>query len=481
MIKQKIKSEHFYKFFICPHWIWYDIYEDQKKHKHIPLILEMVYKGKIQDPKGILPTKEFEEIKSEFFKDLDEAFLATLELMKQGKNIYKPVLMFGNWVGEPDFIEARPITEVGNINKSDFGDFYYVAYNIHNDLELKDEYKFPLIFISLILEKIQGVRPKEAFIIDADGRIKSFLVESFIDRFNLSLKIIEKILDGEKPPPFLKSGCKRTPWYSLCEEETTGCEDVSLVFGLSQMDQKSFYDLGIKKVSQLAEADINKLYDDLRTWNFDKLVRLQNQARSLINQEVLILKKPEFPKVINEIYFDIESDPTRGIDYLFGILLNKNGSVKYKYWFAGNKAGEKKMWQKFLEFIDGLEDFVIYHYGYYEKHVINRLERKYGAFRDSINKFNSHSFDLYKILIDAVVMPLYFYSLKDVAGYLGYKWSQKDFGGAESVIWYDAYLKTKDKKILDSIIRYNQDDVRATFLIKRWLEKQRPKLKTDYL
>ena len=28
MDKQKLTAEHFYKFFQCPHWIWYDIYED---------------------------------------------------------------------------------------------------------------------------------------------------------------------------------------------------------------------------------------------------------------------------------------------------------------------------------------------------------------------------------------------------------------------------------------------------------------------
>jgi len=482
--KHKIRSEHFYKFFLCPHWIWYDVYEDQKKHKHIPPIMEMLFQGKVQNPHSVLPKKEFVEINPELHKDLDEAFLATVELMKQGKNIYKPVLMDGHWVGEPDFIEVRPVSDLEGVvsakeTKSNFGDYYYVAYDIRNDPELRDEYKFPLVFASLILEKIQGIRPPEAYIIDADGRAKSFLIEPFTEQFHLTIKEIERILEGEKPPPFLKSGCKRSPWFSICEEETKGCEDVSLIHGLGQKNQRTLYEIGIKTVRQMAEADLEKLHEELPYLNFDRLIRLHNQAQVLISNKPVILQKYNFPKVEKEIYFDIESDPTRGIDYLFGVLVveNKgaNKKVAYDYFLAKDKSEEKEIWQKFLNFIEGLDDFVIYHYGYYEKHVLNRMERNYGAPSELIRKFRDNALDLYRITVDSVVLPLYFYSLKDVAGFIGYKWSEEDAGGAESVVWYDQWLKTKDKKILNKLIKYNEDDVRATFMIKEWLEKQKPR------
>src|SRR3989338_8722361 len=222
--KQQLTADHFYKFFQCPHWIWYDIYADAKRKKHIPPILELLYKGKLVNPsESIKKFKEFEQVKPEQFKDIDEAFMATLELMKQGKNIYHGVLMSENWVGMPDLLEARP-------GKSEFGEWEYVVYDAQSSLELRDENKFQLIFYSLILERLQGVRPKEAYAIDPQGNERSFLVEDFVEQFHLTRLQIEKILNGEKPAPFLKSGCKRTPWYSLCIEETKGCNDVSLIF-----------------------------------------------------------------------------------------------------------------------------------------------------------------------------------------------------------------------------------------------------------
>ncbi len=478
--KLKLTGEHFYKFFQCPHWIWYDIYGEAQKKRQTPPLLEMIYKGKIAAAgKTLTQHKKFEEIKPELFRDLDEAFLATLEMMKQGKNIYHGVLMTEDWVGIPDLLEARP-------GKSELGDWHYVVYDVKSSLDLSDEYKFQLIFYSLILERLQGVRPKEAYVIDAQGNERAFAIDDYIDQFHLTRLQIEKILNGEKPAPFLKSGCKRTPWYSLCISETQGCDDVSLVYKISQADQRRLYEIGIKTVHDLAGADVDQLQSKLEDWPFDKIVRFSNQAKSLVSQEPKILRKPVFPEVAHEIYFDIESDPTRDIDYLLGFLVKSRGDAKdnpakYDYFLAKDKEGEPEMWKKFLDFLSGLDDFVIYHYAYYERQVFDRLALKYGAPSLLVSKFKENTIDLHLKLVDSAVLPLYFYGLKDVAGYLGYKWDDSEAGGAESVVWYNDWLDKKDNAIMKKILKYNEDDVRATLLIKEWLATQKPSKEKETL
>ena len=354
--KRILTGEHFYKFFQCPHWLWYDLYEDASRKKTIPPLLQMIYEGGIKHKEKALASKKFDEVKPELFKDLDEAFLSTLELMKQGKNVFHGVLLDEDWAGMPDLLEKRPMSELGMPKaKSRFGDYYYVVYDIRDNSEMRDEYKFQLVLYSLILERIQGVLPREAYVINADGEEKSFFIEDFIDYFHVTKEQIEKILDGERPPPFLKSGCRRTPWYTICLEETEGCGDVSLVYRLSQQDQRQLYEVGIKTVKDLAEADINELYKKLPNLYFDKLMRFQNQAQVLLSKEPIVLKKPEFPKVKHEIYFDIESDPTEGIDYLLGFWIkDKNSKAtdgKYKYFFAKDKSEEEKIWKELIDFI----------------------------------------------------------------------------------------------------------------------------------
>ncbi len=466
-----LTGEHFYRFFQCPHWIWYDIYGDKTKKGMIPPLIEMINQSGIRHERQMIASRKFEEIKPELMQDLDEAFSATLDLMKQGKNIYHGVLMEGHWVGIPDLLEARP-------GKSNLGDFHYVVYDVKNSSELKDEYKFQLVFYSLILERLQGVLPEKAFIINSQGEERSFDVKEFIDTFHIARDSIEKILDGEKPAPFLKSGCKHSPWYSLCIEETEGCNDISLIYRLSQNDQRRFYDIGIRTVQDLAKADLDAIRPSFEDWTFDKLLRMYNQAQVLVKNEPMILKKNQFPEVEHEIYFDIESDPTRDIDYLLGILVKKKGKdqkeATYSYFLANGKEDEDRMWQEFLKYLEGLSDFAIYHYSYYEKEVFKRLGNAYGISRELDEKFKQNSIDLHQSVISSVILPLYFYSLKDIARYLGFAWRASDAGGAESVVWYNDYLETKDNKILKKILDYNEDDVRATLFVKEWLEQQKP-------
>ena len=60
--KQKLTAEHFYKFFQCPHWIWYDIYGDAKQKKHVPPLLDMIYKGKMVDAETTLNNQRREVV-----------------------------------------------------------------------------------------------------------------------------------------------------------------------------------------------------------------------------------------------------------------------------------------------------------------------------------------------------------------------------------------------------------------------------------
>ncbi|MEK7583602.1 MAG: TM0106 family RecB-like putative nuclease [Patescibacteria group bacterium] len=365
--------------------------------------------------------------------------------------------------------------------KSAFGDHYYVVYDIKSSAEIKDEHKFQLAFYSVILERIQGVLPREAYIINAAGEEQGFVVDDFLDYFHLTRERIERVLEGEKPPPFLKSSCKQSPWYSLCLEDTKGCDDVSLVHRLSQNDQRRLYELGIHTVKDLAVAKMDDLASQLEDWQFDKILRFHNQANVLLTNEPMILKKPDFPVVATEIYFDIESDPTGGIDYLLGVLIKRGTKTEYQAFLAKDKHDEERIWREFLNFLEGLDDFVIYHYSYYERQVFDRFAKEYGISLELDAKFKSHAIDLLKITTEAVVLPLYFYSLKDVAKYLGFQWQSQDAGGAESVVWYNEYLKTKDPAILDKILKYNEDDVRATLYVKAWLEKQKPKTTREKL
>jgi len=79
---------------------------------------------------------------------------------------------------------------------------------------------------------------------------------------------------------------------------------------------------------------------------------------------------------------------------------------------------------------------------------------------------------LFKIIKKAAVLPIYSYTVKDVAKYFGFKWTAEDAGGAQSMIWYDQWLENKNKKQLKEVLRYNEEDCRAMIVIKDWIENK---------
>lgn len=45
------------------------------------------------------------------------------------------------------------------------------------------------------------------------------------------------------------------------------------------------------------------------------------------------------------------------------------------------------------------------------------------------------------------------------------------WNSANSIVWYDEWIRTGNRELLDRIIQYNEDDVCATYHVKKWLER----------
>ena len=102
---------------------------------------------------------------------------------------------------------------------------------------------------------------------------------------------------------------------------------------------------------------------------------------------------------------------------------------------------------------------------------MKRLLDKYSGNNKIYGKITENMVDLFKVLTKSVVLPVESYSVKDVAKYLGFKWSSVKAGGAQSLVWYDEFMKDPLGNLskLDLILQYNEDDCRATLVVKDFL------------
>jgi uncharacterized protein len=466
----RISAGTFYQYLSCPLQLWFEHHGDQKKKGAVSPIRKRLGEAGLAHERRIAEQIGFDrEVVTE---DEDEAFQETLRLMKEGRLVYQGVLIDGDWVGRPDFLVPKR-------GKSRLGSHHYTVKDVKLASELTDEHRFQLTFYALLLERIQGVRPRYVYMINGQGKEIRFEIAEFIERFELTLSEVERILAGEKPAPFLSGSCKESPWYAACLSEALACNDLSLVYKIWRGEYERLRAVGIKTVSDLAGADHLKLKEKTSGISANRLLRLQQQAISLVEGTHIVVGEPDLPKTSVEIYYDVETDvlQTPALHYLHGLLVVRRGKKSaraiYKQFLVRNPAQEGKVWLRFCRFINKLpQTAVIYHYGRYEHQVIAELTGRYGAPRSALERFEK-MIDLSKVATRAVIFPTPFCSLKDLAKYLGFKWRHKEASGINSVAWYQEWRCRKNskrgKKMQKDILEYNEDDVRATLVLKDFL------------
>ncbi len=172
-----------------------------------------------------------------------------------------------------------------------------------------------------------------------------------------------------------------------------------------------------------------------------------------------------------ELYFDIEAEPEMNLDYLHGVLVvdRYNNTEKFHGFLAESAAEEGAIWEQFLELMWAYPIAPIFHFCDYEVKTFKRLAKLYKTpaylWKPVLKRF----VDIHKQVTQKAIMPVESYALKPIARWLGFDWRDAKANGAQCVCWYDDWLKTGDRSILEAIVRYNEDDCRATYIVKDWL------------
>jgi len=460
-MKHIITEKSFYQFLKCPTWVYFNAHADETR-LHEPLMNQLQDNGLIdaQRREIISFRPDIVEVTAE---DPDEAFAETLAFMRDGREtIYGGILIDRHWVGRPDVLEKVE-------GKSKLGDYYYVAADIKRAHEMRDDYKFQACFYAELLKKIQGIRPVQGYVIAPNKTVFPFIIEEFEAEFKLNLEEIEAIVAGKKPVHFLTSGCKQSPWFKECRGITESCRDLSILNRIWKSEVSSLEKAGIKTVDQLAETSLQHLQNIVLDLNPARLERMHDQAISLRDGSYKILNEINFPESDIELFFDIESDPLRDFDYLFGVLVVTPEGEKYHAFVAKTPEEEADAWHGFAAFIQSHIDAPIYHYGDFERVVCNRFGAKYGISPIVKEALSRNMIDLLDYIRPNVILPLSFFSLKDIAQYIGFSWRAKDASGANSVLWFEDWLDNGNEKALQKVIDYNEDDVIATWKVKNWL------------
>ena len=447
-------------FVLCPRRVYLDIYGPQERKLPFPeFLLKKAEEGEEFEAKVI--SKIHHEMPLCEFGNWPDCISKTKDIMEQGAEvIYHAVLAHKGLFGIPDLLEKRN-------GKSRFGDFYYTVTEIKTGLSVKEKYLAQVMFYVYLLSKVQGFLPRKAYLILGDESRHEIDVDEHMEWFKEKLNGIKEVVGGKEIEPSRVAECPHCPWYDVCFGILLERKDISLLYKLTK-----------KAMQQLKRHNITSL-DDVRIMDEKKfaktaeiseyqLKKWKAQAESLVTKKPVVAGKIELPSKKTEIFLDFESEDKT--HYMIGVLV-RNGKEKVRQFIAHKREDEGKAWKEFLDFISKQEDFVIYHYGIYERKALRQLIEKYGISKKLQQKIFDNLFDLLKVFYEKIMLPTWSYSLKPVAKYLGFEWRNPQASGELAMLWYDSYIKTKGKKFINMIKEYNEDDLIATKLIKDWLRE----------
>ena len=125
------------------------------------------------------------------------------------------------------------------------------------------------------------------------------------------------------------------------------------------------------------------------------------------------------------------------------------------------------MWTDFLGVISEIENPVLVHYGSFETTFLKRMCQRYGEPREDsvVAKAIKSALNLLSIIFAQVYFPTYSNGLKEVAGWLGFRWSVPNASGAETLNWRQEWERSRDTEIKHGLVTYNAEDCQALELV----------------
>jgi len=404
---------------------------------------------------------------------------ATVELMRQGVDqIYQGVLLVES---SGVSLLSKPSLLIKQTGLSDFGDWLYAPADIRLSKRPKLEYKVISAFHVQLLAEIQGAWPESAWLVLREkGRYAVDLWQSLPQMQSILAALTEMIQQQQEPEVFIaRNRCSLCPWFQQCYEIAQSQQHLSLLPGVTPSRYPALQHLDLTTVAALAKTDPTRL-EHLPGFSNDAAIRLvqqaqavhQNQAIALMTQAVTNRQLlANLPAASVELYFDIEAEPGLNLAYLHGVLVvdRQAGSQTFYPLIAEQPDEERLVWQQFLELVQRYPTAPIFHFCAYEVQTVERLARLYHTPFSLVKPLLTRFFDLHLWVTETAALPIESYTLKLIARWLGFEWRDADANGAQSIYWYSQWLQTGDRAFLEAILRYNEDDCRATYHVKEWL------------
>ncbi len=367
-----------------------------------------------------------------------------------------------------DALVAAP----GNVSGGQ-ADYIPVIFVNNDRVSKADELRLALC--ASVLIRWHACRPSFGSILHgSDFRIRKVRLTTALEQADNVLEQIRALDERASEPPLLhlNAHCPTCVFRNSCRATAIEKDDLSLLRGIKEKEIVKLRNKGIFTVTQLSY-----------TFRPRRKSRRSNpqpikyyhalKALALREKRIYVVGKPELAITATPVYIDVEGTPDRDSYYLIGLRIPGATSVVQRSLWADGRADEENIWREFLQIITNIENPQLIYYGSYETVFLRHMKKRYGDTtedgRSVVHGLMESAQNILSVVYGHVYFPTYSNGLKDIASYLGFKWSIEEPSGQRSLSLRSAWELTGSQTAKQDLINYNADDCAALEVVVKTL------------
>jgi len=347
-------------------------------------------------------------------------------------------------------------------------EFIPVRFVFFNKLTKDD--RLLVAFDALVLSEVLGRRISLSKITHGDDHATlKVKIPGLLSATRRLISEATALLAGGSPPDLiLNRHCGECEFHDGCRQKALEKDDLSLLGGMTEKERKKCHSKGIFTVTQLSHT-FRPRRRPKRLCEKPEKYHHALKALAIREKKIHVVGSPELNIEGTPVYLDVEGLPDRDFYYLIGVRIgNGEAAVQHSLW-ADNVEDEQKVWQKFLVILETVEKPVLIHYGSYETTFLKRMCERYSEPSEGSGaaKVTSSAVNLVSLIFAHIYFPTFSNSLKEVAGWLGFRWSEMNWTGLQTIAWRERWATLRGGTERMQLTRYNAEDCAALELVAK--------------
>jgi len=338
-------------------------------------------------------------------------------------------------------------------------------------------------FAGWLARELTGLPVARLELVNGLGEVHVVEPETDVELARLTARTLELLADSPEPDILLAhSHCQHCDHYAHCWDRAEAERRIEVMPAVTRARAELLRAEGVRTYDELAKRTPESFARrELR----EAAPALLSEARAFASGTPVWLKDPALPRGRTPVWFDVESDSegerAEVPVYLWGLAVERAEPRFEPIVSELTPAGDAEAWRRFvaraLEVFREHPDAVWVHWHHAEPMWIERYVERLGAPAEFVQRMRAPGtlLDLHHRLEKCVRLPLRSTSVKFVAPWLGFQWSNPDADAAWSTAQLHRARATDDpaerERLLAEVARYNADDLWAMRVVWRWLEE----------